>query len=87
MQLGTRWSVGDDTPGSLPDVVVDAVRTVEDELKADDVDTAGWRWTLTWLEGLPVVDLDDGTHITYHPESHSATVRSGAGSESDEDPF
>jgi hypothetical protein len=26
-------------------------------------DTSSWRWTLTWLEGLPVVELDDGTTI------------------------
>ena len=25
--------------------------------------TDGWRWTLTWLEGRPVVELDDGTVI------------------------
>jgi len=55
--------------------VVDAVRTVEDELKADDVDTRQWRWTLTWLEGRPVVDLDDGTRITFNPASGSATIR------------
>jgi len=61
MQLGTRWGVGEAPPARLPDAVVAAVRTVESQLAG--VDTAGWRWTLTWLEGRPVVELDDGTTI------------------------
>ncbi|MCP2030644.1 hypothetical protein L1277_000708 [Okibacterium sp. HSC-33S16] len=75
MQLGTRWSVGDPPPTGLPDVIVAAVRTVEDELRAEDVPTAGWRWTLTWLERLPIVELDDGTRITFNPSTGSATIR------------
>jgi hypothetical protein len=59
MQLGTRWSVGGDTPPRLPDAVVAALREVEAE--GADLDTTQWRWTLTWLEGRPVVELDDGT--------------------------
>ena len=64
MQLGTRWSVGDDAPSRLPSAVVDAVARVEHELAAQGVDASTWRWTLTWLEGKPVVELDDGTSIT-----------------------
>ncbi|MHA7986750.1 hypothetical protein ACX9R5_13190 [Rathayibacter sp. CAU 1779] len=74
MQLGTRWPVGGAAPQALPSVVVSAVRSVEDELEALDVDASTWRWTLTWLEGRPVVELDDGTVIRYHPEEDSATV-------------
>ena len=59
MQLGTRWNVGGDTPPRLPDAMVEAVREVEAELTG--IDTTQWRWTLTWLEGRPVVELDDGT--------------------------
>lgn len=61
MQLGTRWSVGAPTPGRLTAPVVLAVRDVEAQLA--EVDTSDWRWTLTWLEGRPVVELDDGTVI------------------------
>ena len=75
MQLGTRWSVGDTPPAGLPEVVVEGVRTVEDELKAEDVDTNGWRWTLTWLERLPIIELDDGTVVTYNPVEDTATIR------------
>jgi len=41
--------------------VTAAVASVESEL--DGVDTSAWRWTLTWLEGRPVAELDDGTTI------------------------
>ena len=58
----------------MPSVVVSAVRAVEDELEALDVDASTWRWTLTWLEGKPVVELDDGTVIRYHPDEDTATV-------------
>jgi len=74
MQLGTRWAVGAESPASLPEVVSYAVRTVEEELVATDVDTAGWSWTLTWLERKPVVTLDDGTEIRYNQAEDSATI-------------
>lgn len=58
MQLGTRWNLGDEPPARLPDDVVAAIRAVEAE-----AGERPWRWTLTWLEGRPVVELDDGTTI------------------------
>ena len=61
MQLGTRWNVGDEPPARLEEPVRAAIRQVEGEL--DGISTDGWRWTLTWLEGRPVVELDDGTSI------------------------
>ena len=61
MQLGTRWNVGDEPPARLEEPVRAAIREVEVEL--DGIPTDGWRWTLTWLEGRPVAELDDGTSI------------------------
>lgn len=61
MQMGTRWAVGTDAPARLPEAVVAAVRAVEAEIAG--LDTSLLRWTLTWLEGNPVVELDDGTVI------------------------
>jgi len=61
MQLGTRWSVGAPPPTRLSVEMRSAVRGVETTLEG--YDTSDWRWTLTWLEGLPVVELDDGTVI------------------------
>ncbi len=68
MQLGTRWSVGETPPSRLPATVIGAVAQVEAELA--DVATEGWRWTLTWLEGRPVIELDDGTSIRISPDGH-----------------
>jgi hypothetical protein len=76
MQLGTRWPVGAPAPDSLPEVVRAAVKAVEEELDADGVDASTWRWTLTWLERRPVVELDDGTVIRYNAGTETATVTS-----------
>ncbi len=68
MQLGTRWPVGDEPPSRLPAVMVAAIAEVESELAGPDgAGTSGWRWTLTWLEGRPEVELDDGTTLHYEP--------------------
>ncbi|PCN47476.1 hypothetical protein Csp2054_11375 [Curtobacterium sp. 'Ferrero'] len=71
MQLGTRWSVGGQPPARLPEAMVVAVREVEDELAAESVDTGTWGWTLTFLEGKPIVELDDGTSIHLDPAGHA----------------
>jgi hypothetical protein len=59
MQLGTRWNVGGEPPSRLPEELVARIREVEAGL--DEADAATMRWTLTWLEGRPVAELDDGT--------------------------
>ncbi|KQQ26543.1 hypothetical protein [Frondihabitans sp. Leaf304] len=74
MQLGTRWSVGGQTPDRLPAAVVAAVTQVERELAEQGVDAATWRWTLTWLERKPVVELDDGTTIRYDAVADTASI-------------
>ena len=71
MQLGTRWAVGATPPDRLPDAMVAAVAEVETEVA--DLDTSAWRWTLTWLEGRPVVELDDGTTLRYDPATHTVS--------------
>jgi hypothetical protein len=81
MQLGTRWSVGGEPPARLPEAMVAAVREVEGELA--DVDTSTWRWTLTWLEGRPVVELDDGTTLRYDPAGGVVSRRSSSDAEGD----
>lgn len=68
MQLGTRWNVGQAAPSGFPSAILAAISGVESELNTltlgrPDFDVASWRWTLTWLEGRPVVELDDGTTI------------------------
>lgn len=74
MQLGTRWAVGAEPPSRLPGVMAAAIADVESELhELDGVDTGNWRWTLTWLEGRPVVELDDGTVLHYDPATETVT--------------
>ena len=72
MQLGTRWSVGATPPAALPPAVLAAVTETEAELA--EVDTTNWRWTLTWLENKPVVQLDDGTTLRFNPASNVVVV-------------
>jgi hypothetical protein len=85
MQLGTRWTLGGTLPTGLPHVVEIAVRAVEEDLTALDVDTSTWRWTLTWLEAKPVIELDDGTVIRFNPVDDSATITQPSTAVDDDD--
>lgn len=60
MQLGGRFSVGM-APGSLPAPVLRDVSAAEAELSSEERTTM--RWTLTWLEGHPVLELDNGVVV------------------------
>lgn len=62
MQLGTRWSVGAEPPERLSDDMKSAIASVETE-RMQTSDTSLWRWTLTWLEGHPRAELEDGTIV------------------------
>ena len=73
MQLGTRWSFGDTPPATLPDAVLGAILTTEAELIGHET-AHTWRWTLTYLENRPIVQLDDGTTIRFDPNSNEAVV-------------
>lgn len=72
MQLGTRWDVGGEPPARVPEALRAAIGDVEAELA--DVDTSGWRWTLTWLEGRPIAELDDGTTLRHDPVTGEVSV-------------
>ncbi|ALJ20677.1 hypothetical protein [Microbacterium sp. No. 7] len=58
MQLGTRWAAGSEPPASVPAVLRAAIAEVE--ARAAD---PGARWTLTWLEGRPIAELDAGWEV------------------------
>jgi hypothetical protein len=86
LQLGSRFALGAPVPVGLPRVVEIAIQAVEEELTALGEDNRAWRWTLTWLEGRPVLELDDGTVIRYNPGEDSATITQPAVAvEDDED--
>jgi len=60
MRLGTRWAFGDVPPASVPADLRARIAAVE----AHAGDTgSGRHWTLTWLEGRPIAELDDGTVV------------------------
>lgn len=60
MQLGSRFSVGQ-APRSLPAHLLEQIAHVEAGL--DDDQRRSLRWTLTWLEGRPIVELDNGVRL------------------------
>ncbi|CAH0165848.1 MULTISPECIES: hypothetical protein [unclassified Microbacterium] len=56
MQLGTRWAAGADAPASVPAALLPAIAEVESR------GVEGY-WTLTWLEGRPIAELDAGWEV------------------------
>jgi hypothetical protein len=72
MQLGTRWAAGSAAPSRLPAVVAATVASIEADLPEQD--RANWRWTLTWLEGRPIVEADSGIRVLYDPAEDRAVV-------------
>lgn len=56
MQLGTRWPTGSDAPASVPAALLPAISEVEER-------GVTGMWTLTWLEGRPIAELDAGWEV------------------------
>lgn len=56
MQLGTRWATGAEPPASVPAALRPAIREVE-------ATGLTGHWTLTWLEGRPLAELDAGWEV------------------------
>ena len=54
MQIGTRWADNVPPPPSVPAALAEAIRAAN---------LRGGSWTLTWLEGRPIADHSDGTHL------------------------
>ncbi len=67
MQLGTRWTSGGDPPAQVPAGMAAQIRAVEASLPADQLGQPAPRWTLTWLEGRPVAELDTGVIVSLDP--------------------
>ena len=61
MMLGSRFSVGSPLPRGLSDQLGERIRVVEAGLSEDQ--RAKARWTLTWLEGRAIVELDGGPRL------------------------
>ncbi|GAA3584292.1 hypothetical protein GCM10022198_04440 [Klugiella xanthotipulae] len=63
MQLGTRWRFGETPPGRLSAAVVSALAVAERDAAHNATEAAGYVWTLTWLEGHAVCELDECTRV------------------------
>jgi len=64
MQLGSRFSPGH-APASLPVELREDIAKVEATLSPEELSSL--RWTLTWLENRPIVELDNGVRLGDHP--------------------
>ncbi|MDQ0725151.1 hypothetical protein [Microbacterium sp. W4I20] len=62
MQLGTRWAAGSEPPASVPAALRPAIAEVEANL-AGSVSLSKGHWTLTWLEGRAIAELDAGWEV------------------------
>jgi hypothetical protein len=74
MQLGTRWTAGEEPPAALPAALHGQIAAVEAALPMDQLGQPAPRWTLTWLEGKPIAELDTGVIVSLD-EDGSAVVR------------
>ena len=64
MQLGTRWTSGDEPPKTVPEALVRGIRSVDQAIPDDELGGPRPRWTLTWLEGRAIAELDTGVIVT-----------------------
>nr|WP_314842548.1 hypothetical protein [uncultured Microbacterium sp.] len=60
MQLGTRWATGTEAPASVPAALRPAISEVESRGLTG-------HWTLTWLEGRAIAELDAGWEVIQTP--------------------
>lgn len=54
MRIGSRWRAGTPAPAGLPPAFVSHL---------EDAAVPEGFWTLTWLEGRPVAEHENGTRI------------------------
>ena len=72
MRLGTRWTAGDTPPASVPEALHQAIAQVDAELSNAGADQPLPRWTLTWLEGSAIAELDTGASVRIGPDGTAA---------------
>ncbi len=77
MQLGTRWTSGDEPPRSVPAALADGIRDVDAAIPGDLLGQPRPRWTLTWLEGRPIAELDNGVIVSLSDEGSAVVSHDG----------
>ena len=80
MRLGTRWTSGDEPPAAVPDSLRAQIAVVDGSMPQDVFGQPRARWTLTWLEGRPIAELDTGVIVQLDAEG-AAVVRHDDGDE------
>lgn len=60
MKLGTRWTSGGAIPASVPEALHEQIGQVDRLIEVDPRP----KWTLTWLEGRPVAELENGAVVS-----------------------
>ncbi|WP_243074960.1 hypothetical protein [Microbacterium sp. SS28] len=71
MQLGTRWTSGDTPPAAVPAALVRGISGVDASIPSDELGQPRPRWTLTWLEGRPIAELDTGVIVSLGPDGEA----------------
>lgn len=84
MQLGARWRAGEQPHRSVPAALHSAIASAESAHPDAEA------WTLTWLEGRPVCELDDVHRIGVGPGGEIVSgsrggVREAFGDESEDE--
>ncbi|WP_366247018.1 hypothetical protein [Microbacterium sp. 13-71-7] len=72
MQLGTRWAAGSEPPASVPAALRPGIADAEARsvaggtlsLQTGALNLLRGTWTLTWLEGRPIAELDTGWEVS-----------------------
>ncbi|QLD10424.1 hypothetical protein [Microbacterium oleivorans] len=67
MRLGTRWESGDEAPAAVPATLREQIRQVDRIIDTDPRP----KWTLTWLEGRPVAELETGVVVSLDAEGRA----------------
>jgi hypothetical protein len=52
--------------------MTDAIERVESGLTG--ATARDWRWTLTWLEGRPIVESDSGVRLRFEPGTEDVVI-------------
>jgi hypothetical protein len=79
MQLGTRWTAGGEPPASIPAAMRRQIAAVEAVIPGDQLGQPAPRWTLTWLEGKPIAELDTGVIVSLDEDGEAVVHHDSGG--------
>jgi len=81
MRMGTRWDAMTEPPAAVPQALRAQIAAVERLISEGQLASQPVpRWTLTWLEGRPIAELDTGVIVSLDRDGN-AVVRHDADDE------